>query len=131
MMTSVSSKINSSEAPTEDVFMFPASFGQRRLWFLDQLYPNSAAYNLPGILRIKGPLNVEALERSLQEIVRRHESLRTRFADVNGEPHQIIEPETTIQLAVIDLTSSHRASATSRMRVVWNSSERWRQEHVR
>jgi amino acid adenylation domain-containing protein len=104
MTTSVSSNTNSTDAANQG-FMFPASFAQRRLWFLFQLYPDSAAYNIPGMLRIKGPLNVEALERSLQEIVRRHETLRTRFAVVNGEPHQIIELEVTIQMPVISLTS--------------------------
>ena len=57
----------------------PLSFGQLRLWFLDRLEPGSAAYNVPNAVRLNGRLDVEALERSLNEIVRRHEVLRTRF----------------------------------------------------
>ena len=57
----------------------PLSFSQQRLWFLDQFDPGSAVYNLPIALRLSGALDVSALERSLQEIVRRHEALRTTF----------------------------------------------------
>jgi aspartate racemase len=60
------------------------SFAQQRLWFLDQLEPNSAAYNIPAAYRLFGPLAVTALERAINEIVRRHEALRTTFAMVDG-----------------------------------------------
>ncbi len=76
----------------EDVFVFPASFAQQRLWFLNQLDPASPFYNVPTVLRLKGDLNVDVLRRSLEEIVRRHEVLRTTFAMVDGEPVQIIGP---------------------------------------
>ena len=57
----------------------PLSFAQQRLWFLDQLEPNSAFYNIPAAVRLSGPLNLAALERTFTEIVRRHEALRTQL----------------------------------------------------
>ena len=70
----------------------PASFSQERLWFLAQLEPDSLAYNIPGGLRLTGPLRVEILERCLLEIVRRHEALRTTFKEIEGRPVQVISP---------------------------------------
>jgi len=79
------------------------SFAQQRLWFLDQMEPGLPAYNLPAAVRLKGPLNVAALEQSLNEIVRRHESLRTTFGVIDGRPIQVIAPTLTIALPVVDL----------------------------
>ncbi len=62
-----------------EVFVFPASFAQRRLWFLDQLEPDSPFYNIPAAIRLTGKLNIVALGQSLNEIVRRHQTLRTTF----------------------------------------------------
>ncbi|MGK3992297.1 non-ribosomal peptide synthase/polyketide synthase [Sorangium sp. So ce1024] len=70
----------------------PLSFAQQRLWFLAQLAPDSAFYNVAGAVRIEGPLDRAALEESFQEIVRRHEALRTTFAAVDGVPRQVIAP---------------------------------------
>src|SRR5207253_2839566 len=64
----------------------PLSFAQQRLWFLDQLGPGSAAYNVPLALRLRGPLQAGALARALSEIARRREVLRTGFAARDGEP---------------------------------------------
>jgi amino acid adenylation domain-containing protein/FkbM family methyltransferase len=88
------------------VFMFPASFGQCRLWFLSQLYPDSAWYHIPTLVRIRGPLDVPALHRTLSEIIHRHESLRTRFVAVQEEPQQVIDLEVTLELPIIDISSS-------------------------
>ncbi len=82
----------------------PLSFAQQRLWFLDQLEPGSTFYNIPSAIKLTGVLNVDALERALTEIVRRHEVLRTTFSQVNGEPQQIISPAKPIRLPVIDLS---------------------------
>ncbi|HKI03227.1 MAG TPA: amino acid adenylation domain-containing protein, partial [Thermoanaerobaculia bacterium] len=70
----------------------PLSFTQERLWFIDQLEPGSAVYNLPLALRLRGPLDVEALGAAWDGIVRRHEALRTTFALVDGRPVQVIAP---------------------------------------
>jgi amino acid adenylation domain-containing protein len=83
----------------------PLSFAQQRLWFLDQLEPNNPLYNISYITRLRGALNVKALENSLQEIVRRQESLRTTFDTINDEPVQVIAPELSLPLAFNDLTS--------------------------
>jgi amino acid adenylation domain-containing protein len=81
------------------------SFAQQRLWFFDRLEPANPAYNISAAVRLKGPLNLTALEQSLNEIVKRHESLRTTFGDVDGRPSQLIAPNLTIKLPVIDLRS--------------------------
>ncbi len=79
------------------------SFAQQRLWFLDQLHPGSPAYNLPAALRLRGALDGRALERSLVEIVRRHEALRTTFALARGGPVQIVAPSLEPPLSRSDL----------------------------
>ena len=80
------------------------SYGQQRLWFISQLEPENVAYNMPDAVRLKGPLDLESLERTLREIVRRHESLRTRFVSVNGEPQQIIDASIAVELPVTELS---------------------------
>jgi amino acid adenylation domain-containing protein len=84
----------------------PSSVAQERLWFLDQLEPGSTVYNVPGALRIRGPLKVAALEQSLNEIIRRHDALRTTFSVVEGELLQIISSSLNLSLPVVDLTDS-------------------------
>jgi len=80
------------DAAGEDVLVFPASFAQRQLWFLDQYEPDSALYSIPLALRLRGELNKSALEQSLCELVRRHEVLRTTFDLVDGQPVQLVHP---------------------------------------
>ncbi len=77
---------------TEDRLTFPLSFAQRRLWFLDQLEPGNAFYSLPLAVPFNVPVNTTVLERSINEIVRRHEALRTVFDVIDGEPVQIVAP---------------------------------------
>ena len=81
----------------------PLSFAQQRLWFIDRLEPGSSVYNFPAAVRLKGPLNVVALKQSLNEIVKRHEALRTTFAIVDGRPVQVIAPLLTLTLPIVDL----------------------------
>jgi amino acid adenylation domain-containing protein len=81
----------------------PLSFAQRRLWFLARLAPGNPFYNVPAALRLSGRLDPEALERSLQAIVRRHESLRTTFVEQDGEPIQAIAPGLGVTLDRLDL----------------------------
>jgi amino acid adenylation domain-containing protein len=82
----------------------PLSFAQERLWFLDQLAPGSAAYNIPSALRLQGTLDVAALEHSLNEIVRRHEAPRTIFALHDEHPIQVITPAAPQTLPPVDLS---------------------------
>ena len=81
----------------------PLSFAQQRLWFLDQLEPDSPFYNIPESMRMIGQVDVELLERALNEIVRRHEVLRTTFETVDGKPVQIIHPEMKLSLTLESL----------------------------
>jgi amino acid adenylation domain-containing protein len=83
--------------------VLPLSFAQARLWFIDQLEPGSAAYNIPYALRLRGRVDAGVLERVLTETVRRHEALRTRFASVGGEPAQVIDPAGPVRLTLADL----------------------------
>ena len=89
----------------DEVYVFPTSFSQQRLWFLDQFEPGSAYYNIPCAIRLSGRLDVGALERALNEIVRRHEALRTTFAVEDGQPVQVIAPLLRLPLPVTDLSS--------------------------
>ena len=82
----------------------PLSFAQQRLWFLDQLEPGNPAYNMHVALRLSGRLREEALERSLGEILRRHEALRTTFRTVGGHPVQVVSPVQPLRVPVVDLT---------------------------
>jgi amino acid adenylation domain-containing protein len=86
------------------VYIFPASSAQRGMWFLQQLDPSSPAYNITAAVRITGGLEVECLERSLQEVTARHESLRTRFAVSEEGLQQVIEEHLEFQLELIDLS---------------------------
>ena len=82
----------------------PLSFAQERLWFLDRLDPDSATYNVSAAFRLSGDLNVNALEQSLNQVVRRHQSLRTVFVTINGNPVQKILPSLIFSLTPIDLS---------------------------
>ena len=83
----------------------PLSFAQQRLWFLEQFEPGNYAYNMPGAIRLTGRLDIAALERSFNEIVRRHEALRTTFKLKGGEPVQVVSPALTLTLDVQDLST--------------------------
>ncbi|CAE6741586.1 non-ribosomal peptide synthetase [Nitrospira defluvii] len=101
--------------PTTDDM--PLSFAQQRLWFLTQMDPESGAYNLPFALRLGGTLNHPVLERSFLELIRRHESLRTTFPAVDGEPRQAILEVDHFSIPIEDLTTlpeSDRAAAIRR-----------------
>jgi pristinamycin I synthase-3/4 len=81
----------------------PLSFAQRRLWFLDQMQPGSPFYNIPIALSLRGRLDRAAFAAAIDEIVRRHESLRTTFAEVGSSPVQRIAPDASVAIAEIDL----------------------------
>ncbi|MEH2267248.1 MAG: amino acid adenylation domain-containing protein [Nostoc sp.] len=83
----------------------PLSFAQQRLWFLEQFLPDNPLYNLPQTFHLVGQVNLSALEQSVNEIIRRHEVLRTTFTFLDGQPVQIIAPTVTVPLHRIDLRS--------------------------
>ena len=94
----------SSSRPSPRNDRIPLSFTQQRLWFLDQLEPAIPVYNRPIVLRLTGQLDSETLGRCVNEIVRRHEVLRTSFPAVDGEPYQVVLSSVTVALPVVDLT---------------------------
>ncbi|MEM9976945.1 MAG: condensation domain-containing protein, partial [Cyanobacteria bacterium P01_D01_bin.2] len=91
--------------PKRTVQTFPLSFAQQRLWFIDQLQPGQSVYTIPAALRLQGALQVDILQRCLNEIVHRHEVLRTQFITEAGEPSQTIQPPQPVDLPVIVLDS--------------------------
>ena len=105
----------SSFTPTPIVPMgrdgnLPLSFAQQRLWFLDQLVPNNPFYNVPAALRLTGSLNIAALQQTFNEIVRRHEALRTSLAVVSGQPVQRIAAAFHLPINVVDLRNLPKES---------------------
>jgi surfactin family lipopeptide synthetase A len=99
----VNSSIGYNTPLEEHVNIFPASFAQQRLWFLDQLESDSAAYNVIAHLRLKVPLDVEELEQSLDAIIQRHQVLRTAIMAIEGQPMQIILPFLALSVPIVDL----------------------------
>ena len=96
----------------------PLSYAQQRLWFLDKLEPNTSTYNIFSAVRLNGPFDMSAFEKSINEIVRRHESLRTTFYDVEGHPYQQINPFSQFTLPFDDishLTIEERETETQRI----------------
>ncbi|MCV3211987.1 amino acid adenylation domain-containing protein [Plectonema radiosum NIES-515] len=88
---------------SEEVFIFPLSFAQERLWFLYQLDPKNTSYNISSALQLDGQLNIAALERAIQEIQQRHEVLRTTFKVIDGVPFQVIAFAATLSLPILKL----------------------------
>jgi alpha-ketoglutarate-dependent taurine dioxygenase len=82
----------------------PLSSSQQRLWFLDQLQPGSASYNIAGATRLNGHLDVQAFQRAFNEIIARHEALRASFSAIDGNPVQLIAPQLVITAPVVDLS---------------------------
>ena len=98
---------------------FPLSFTQQRLWFLDELEPGLPIYNIPAAIRLTGALDINALTSSLNEVVRRHESLRTIFISIDGQPRQVILPTLTLSIPVVklgDLSAVDQETRVSELR---------------
>ncbi|HYW06788.1 MAG TPA: condensation domain-containing protein, partial [Longimicrobium sp.] len=109
--------VDSTAAETdEDVFVFPVSYAQQRLWLLDRL-EGGASYGVTSALRLSGPLNAGALRGALEAVVHRHESLRTTFATVDGEPVQVVRLAGHFDLPVEDVSPGPDAEAEMRRRV--------------
>src|ERR1700754_806828 len=94
-----------TDVPANEVFVFPLSFAQQRLWFLHQMDPSNAAYNMPLAFRLSGQLDVAALQWSLDEIVRRQQILRTTFDVLDQEPVQLVAATGALALTVTDFSS--------------------------
>ncbi len=92
-------KVNSSRA------LAPCSFGQQRIWFIDQLEQHSVHYNMPSMLRISGDLDIDKLQWAFNQVLARHDALRTVFASEAGEPYQVIRAFEPVALDKVDLTS--------------------------
>ena len=97
----------------------PLSFSQERVWFIQQLYPSNRAYHFQSLLYFTGCLDVDALERSLGEIVRRHEIFRTTFPEIDGDPIQDIHPPFSVSLPVLNLQEmpDHEREAVLQKRI--------------
>jgi amino acid adenylation domain-containing protein len=92
----------------------PLSFGQERLWLVEQLAPGSAAYNEPIVLWLDGALDTAALDGAIQELLRRHEALRTSVPAEGGRPHQKIRPELTVSVETVEVSTDEEALALAR-----------------
>jgi amino acid adenylation domain-containing protein len=104
--------------PESEIYLFPTSFAQQRMWLLDQIEPGNVAYTIPLALRLQGPLDVSALRAAFQALVTRHETLRTSFALVHGQPMQRIGPTLAVDLPLHDLQSvpsSDQEAAVARL----------------
>jgi len=102
--------------PADRTGALPLSFAQERLWFLDRMEPGSAVYNVPLGVRMRGALHLPALERALAEVVRRHESLRTVFREVDGAPVQVVAPFAGFALPVEELSAADGAEREGAVR---------------
>ncbi|HEX4150082.1 MAG TPA: condensation domain-containing protein, partial [Pirellulales bacterium] len=102
----------------------PLSFAQQRLWFLDQMEPGNPVYVLPAAARLSGPLDRAVLERSLAEVARRHEGLRTIFPQHEGRPEQRILPLATLTLAHVDLQALPAGEREAELQLTMRSAAR-------
>jgi hypothetical protein len=97
-----------------DLEVIPTSYAQQRLWFLDQLEPGNPVYNVPATVRLEGRLDVDAMVHALNEVVRRHEVLRTTFAVVDDMPVQVVASTLALALPQTDLSALPQAERTLR-----------------
>jgi amino acid adenylation domain-containing protein len=104
--------------PVEREGELPLSFAQQRLWFIQQLEPESGAYNIPTAVRLRGALDLAALRQSLMEIARRHETLRTRFVSREGQPVQVIDEVVKAELPLWDLGGLRPEESEGRAREI-------------
>ena len=112
------------ECVEEDVFIFPASFAQARLWFIEQLLPGASLYVIPLVLRLTGSLQLTHLDRSIQALVRRHEILRTTFDIVDGQLVQAIAPQLQVPLTLTDLrTLPANSRENAALNQIWQEIE--------
>jgi non-ribosomal peptide synthetase component F/thioesterase domain-containing protein len=116
----------SGSAESEEVFVLPTSLGQDRFWALDSQNPGNPTWSVPVRFRLQGPLNVAFLERAFDEIARRHESLRTVFTALDGQPAQVVKPSLQIQVPVIDLRHLPKPERDAETDLLSFQEARWR-----
>jgi len=102
-MASLKSPALSNETDVEDVFVFPASFAQQRLWFSEQLFPGNTLYNIPLLFRLTGKLARSPLHQSIQTLVQRHETLRTTLDIIDGQLAQIVISQFPVPFPIVNL----------------------------
>ncbi|AOX00478.1 non-ribosomal peptide synthetase [Moorena producens PAL-8-15-08-1] len=107
--------VASSIQPISREEAIPLSYAQQRLWFIEKMALSSNAYNVPLTLHLVGKLDYVALQKSLNQIIARHETLRTTFSEINGTPVQIIKPSFELKLPIIDLTGLTPSQQTSKL----------------
>src|SRR5579885_1923333 len=105
---------------TDPTDQLPLSFGQEQLWFLDQLAPGRATYNVAVTHRLTGPLDEKALQASLTAVVARFDSLRSTFHATDGDPYVLISPPTEVELELVDLSPLAPAEREARFTEVLN-----------
>ncbi|MET0396761.1 MAG: amino acid adenylation domain-containing protein, partial [Longimicrobiaceae bacterium] len=103
-----------ARVPRDMLDGLPLSFAQQRLWLVDRIDPDSPAYNMPYAMRLRGVLDTAALRASLDALVRRHETLRTTFAERGGAPVQVIHPPAPVALVELDLRELPEAERQTR-----------------
>jgi non-ribosomal peptide synthetase component F/thioesterase domain-containing protein len=101
-----------------ELYAMPASPVQQRFWLLSQIEPNNSSFHMPAVVRISGPLDVQALEKSFQALIERHETLRATFEEIDKEVVQVISPAKPFALPVIDLQSVPEANVEERLKVL-------------
>lgn len=117
--------MTATNSASDAEFIFPASFAQQRLWVLNSLAPKNPFYNVSAAIELQGQLNITALEQTFNEIVRRHEVLRTTFEMTAGQLHQVILEDVTVSLPVVDLSylpASERKAAARQQAIAQSQS---------
>ena len=112
--------MSEQEMNTQTTYVFPASYAQQRMWLLDRLEPGNVSYNIPLAFRMKGELDHVALERGLNEIIRRHETLRTVFQEQAGELMQVIHAEASVRLPVEEVPGATASQRQKRVEEITN-----------
>ena len=107
-----------------EAFLFPLSFAQQRLWFLDQMSPRNSFYNLSTGIRLNFPVQIEVANRCFNELIRRHEILRTKFVMVEDKPYQLVMPELQLKLPLVDIPASSVKEQSDAVQVIINNEVR-------
>ncbi len=110
----------------EEVFVLPASLGQERFWALDRMNPGNPAWSVPVRFRLQGPLDSALLERAFNQIIQRHEVLRTTFTVVDGQPAQMIKSSLQIEVPVVDLRHLPKPERDAEVDRLSFNEARWR-----